>query len=353
MKAKKIFEFKENIQNLGNIFLNKLNDFINSSKRNEWIFSSGIRMYVRKSKRYYKKEFIDCLDLASAETDEYGTGLFTYILEQILKKYPNKNIFAESILNDRLYTFLLKYGFEPFGESNLIKLKNSNLSENIHFERGIDPKLTMEIGLINKIKKRFKELQLKKGVGSIDFFKDSKENFIRILYYGNENFTNLVNETIGTEFFSDIYSKGSKGFRSIMKLIIKKEYNNLFNSIFDNKGFIKEHLSFERNKSPFDSLKIGLKYKRHYKTFEEAAKVLLDNIKELSEGEWDTIEEFKKSWQEKNPLRFLKEYLEGFNGKYNPLFIEEDGYNFSNTSTKIGFLKSFRDALRSILYKDI
>lgn len=241
MKAKKIFEFKENIQNLGIIFLNKLEDFINSTIRNEWIFSPGIRMYVRKSKRYYNGKFIDCLDLASVETEEYGTGLFTYVFEQILEKYKDKNIFLESILNDRLYNFFLKYGFESFGELNLIKFKTTKISENFHFERG---------------------------------------------------------------------------------------------------------------KSPFDSLKIGLKYKRHFKTHKEAARIFLDNIKVLSDGRWNSLEEFKDTWEKFGILQFLKSYLEGFDGKYSPLFIDEEGSNFNNAVAKLNFLKKYKDTLKSILYGD-
>jgi hypothetical protein len=118
------------------------------------------------------------------------------------------------------------------------------------------------------------------------------------------------------------------------------------------KSGIKEFLNFERVNNSFDSLKIGLKYIRHFKTFNEAANFLLDNIKNISNNEWDSKEEFKESWDQKLPLRFIKEYLEGFNGKYDPLFIEEEGNNFKESPLRLGFLREFRDTLYSILYGD-
>lgn len=93
-------------------FFDELNFFMKSDLRNKWLYTDGFKMYVRKSKRYINGDTIQFLDIASIEAKEMGTGIFTKILNQILIKYPQLNLFVEFILNDRLYNFLKKYNFK-------------------------------------------------------------------------------------------------------------------------------------------------------------------------------------------------------------------------------------------------
>lgn len=108
-------------------FFDKLNYFIKSGIKNEWIIIDGFKMYVRKSKRYYKDNFIDCFDIASMESEIKGEGLFTKILVKILNRYPDMNIFVESILNSRLIPFLKRFGFIEYGNDCMILIRNEDI----------------------------------------------------------------------------------------------------------------------------------------------------------------------------------------------------------------------------------
>jgi len=77
----------ESLSDTVNEFMDLLEQFINSNVKNQWLYVDGFKMYVRKSKRLYDGKFIDCIDLAAIESDVQGTGLFTLILNDILKKY--------------------------------------------------------------------------------------------------------------------------------------------------------------------------------------------------------------------------------------------------------------------------
>ena len=97
-----------------NRFLVLLDQFIESKQRNKWIQIAGLKIYVRQSYRNHNQVAIQCLDLASIEATDKGNGLFTAILDAILRKYTNYNIFVESILQQRFYDFLIRQGFEPY-----------------------------------------------------------------------------------------------------------------------------------------------------------------------------------------------------------------------------------------------
>lgn len=125
VKSKSEFE-RQSVGDIANKFLLLLDEFIEQDKqKNKWLAVDCIHIYVRKSKRFYNGIMIDCLDLASIESDKTGTGLFTKILESIIEKYPEKNIYIESILSDNFYNFFKKYGFVTIGDAesrNLILL---------------------------------------------------------------------------------------------------------------------------------------------------------------------------------------------------------------------------------------
>ena len=93
--------------------LNKIDQFLNSQQRNMWIQNKAIKIYVRKSKRFFKGQMYDFFDFATIEVKKPGQGLFTQILNKFEEKYPDKNIFIESVLTDRFADYIKnKLGFE-------------------------------------------------------------------------------------------------------------------------------------------------------------------------------------------------------------------------------------------------
>lgn len=123
MKYLKKFE-SYNMSDVDDI-LSQIDDFINSNQRSLWISNDAIKIYIRKSKRYYKGQILDFFDFATIEATETGQGLFTKILNEFEKTYPDKNIFIESVITDRFKdTIKNKWGFEEFNDdSNFYKVK--------------------------------------------------------------------------------------------------------------------------------------------------------------------------------------------------------------------------------------
>lgn len=93
----KTFENKYNDYDVDDI-LNQISFFVRSKDNRRWISNDTIRIYVRKSKRLFHNVFYDFFDFANIEATETGTGLFTQIIKKFEEKYPNKNIFIESVL---------------------------------------------------------------------------------------------------------------------------------------------------------------------------------------------------------------------------------------------------------------
>ena len=58
----KIFEYNNN--DIDDI-LNQIDNFLNSTKRNLWIENDEIKIYIRKSKRFFKNRVLDFFDFAS------------------------------------------------------------------------------------------------------------------------------------------------------------------------------------------------------------------------------------------------------------------------------------------------
>jgi len=117
MKYLKKFE-SYNISDVDDILL-QIDDFLKSSQRSLWISNDAIKIYIRKSKRYYKGQLLDFFDFATIESTVTGKGLFTKILKDFETNYPDKNIFIESVLTDRFKnTIKNKYGFEESNDGN-------------------------------------------------------------------------------------------------------------------------------------------------------------------------------------------------------------------------------------------
>ena len=107
-----------------------LSEFLADEKlRNAWIDELNMKVYVRRSMRMIGDEVYKCLDIGSVEVDEdkTGKGIFTKFLarfEQEAKKI-GRVIFIESILNPRLYQYLLKNGYKTAPRS-------SDISPNVY-----------------------------------------------------------------------------------------------------------------------------------------------------------------------------------------------------------------------------
>jgi hypothetical protein len=120
-------EYNENFKDSDvDDILNQIDIFINSKQRNLWIGNDSIRIYIRKSKRIFKGQFYDFFDFASIEVENPGQGLFTKILKEFEKKYPDKNIFIESVLTERFANYIKNVlGFETqYDNMNFFKIKN-------------------------------------------------------------------------------------------------------------------------------------------------------------------------------------------------------------------------------------
>lgn len=88
----------------------------NDSLRNAWLDEPDMKVYVRRSVRYLTNTPVPCLDVASIEVNEEhrGNGVFTAFLdrfEQEAKKL-NRCVYVESILEPRLYQYLLTRGYK-------------------------------------------------------------------------------------------------------------------------------------------------------------------------------------------------------------------------------------------------
>ena len=109
--------------------LNQISNFIDSKDRNLWISNNAISIYIRKSKRNFKGNMYDFFDFASIDVTEPGSGLFTKIIKKFEEKYPDKNIFIESVLTERFANYIKNVlNFEeetPNYSNNFYKIKQS------------------------------------------------------------------------------------------------------------------------------------------------------------------------------------------------------------------------------------
>jgi len=108
-----------NINKSTDEIIRHIEKFMFSNIKNCWVTDDVISIYIRKSKRMYKDQLLDFFDFASINitlSEDRGKGLFTNILKSFETQYPEKNIFIESILNDRLYKHLKNLGFEIIGD---------------------------------------------------------------------------------------------------------------------------------------------------------------------------------------------------------------------------------------------
>lgn len=144
---------------------------------------------------------------------------------------------------------------------------------------------------------------------------------------------------------------------------------------FFKKPRFNESVNFERGMDPSDSMKIGIRQKRSFRSVRECAQFFIENIAKLSEGRFKDPDDLKRAFQDntyaaertddpnpqinKSPLRMSKDYLDGFrerdalgnelSHKYPSIFIEEWGVDFDHVSERLRYLRDFHIDLQRIL----
>ena len=143
-------------------------------------------------------------------------------------------------------------------------MKAKFVYENMRFERGTDPKYSMDIGMSIILKEKIEDLENDTDVGShgrhvnkISLKTIDEENlYMKVPYsilYGWNRVDKAVKRHLGEELFNwPAKDAENIGYRLYF---IKPEYQNLFKAAFD----INEAMNFERGIDPKRSMNIGRK----------------------------------------------------------------------------------------------
>jgi hypothetical protein len=114
-----------------NPIFKQLELFMSYKNRNMWLYDNEddpiVSIYVRKAYHRVGKQTYDFLDLASISIVEsrQGEGIFTDFLRRLLEKYPNQNIYVESILNPAVRHICNKFGFIDVDSDNMALVRTS------------------------------------------------------------------------------------------------------------------------------------------------------------------------------------------------------------------------------------
>ena len=114
--------------NYSNIF-KQLDLFLTYKNRNMWIYDDEnnpvLSIYVRKAHHRFNGQMYNFLDLASITIEEsrQGGGIFTNFIKILLDKYPDQNIYVESILNPAVRHICNKFGFVDVDETNMCLIR--------------------------------------------------------------------------------------------------------------------------------------------------------------------------------------------------------------------------------------
>lgn len=90
--------------------------FLQSDSKNKWITTDALKVYVRKSFRYYDGRVYRCLDIASVEVEAHKRqqGHFRAWFaesEAEAKFFGLDAIFIESVMSSVMSNFCLNHGF--------------------------------------------------------------------------------------------------------------------------------------------------------------------------------------------------------------------------------------------------
>ena len=161
--------------------------------------------------------------------------------------------------------------------------KKPGLKESVNFERGIDPKKSMQIGVKAKIKDGMNCLlqssrNFSSRISTINLAGDRNNLWLEISDYGTPNFEDFIESCLSPEYFERIYIKAKpRKYKSTSQnklvLVIKTQYKSAFRACFDNQGYIIESANFERGLDK-EKLRIGSirpieKLKKDYHNIQE------------------------------------------------------------------------------------
>lgn len=118
-----------------------LDKFWNSKQRSEWLTFDGMKIYVRRSHRYYDgKMYSDVFDIATVELTKFDQaaydagkrgGKFKQIFNVILSKYDV--IFVENVINPDFYKFWERQPnfkkFKPGDENDISFMYVKNVTD--------------------------------------------------------------------------------------------------------------------------------------------------------------------------------------------------------------------------------
>ena len=106
-----------------------MQDFNLPRTANRWIYDDdhnpNFSIYIRRSYHMVNKKMYKFLDLASISLSEeiQGKGIFTEFLNILLEKYPNINVYIESIQNPAVRHICKKFGFKDVDEYNMALIR--------------------------------------------------------------------------------------------------------------------------------------------------------------------------------------------------------------------------------------
>jgi hypothetical protein len=145
--------------------------------------------------------------------------------------------------------------------------KKPGLKESVNFERGIDPKKSMGIGLKAKVLKGLSRLVQELHIGSINLSGNGTDLWLEVSDYGIANFEDYFFSLLNKEFFKQYYieakpRKYKNSWKNDWVFIIKPEYKSSFRACFDRNGYLlaidelEESVNFERGLDK-EKLRIG------------------------------------------------------------------------------------------------
>ena len=95
--------------------INEILNFLNSKEKTLYVTDEVIKIYLRKSTRYYQKRaIVNCLDIANISIPEviWNNGIGTRFFEVLFDKFSEYNIYIENVLNPALIHILEKFNLE-------------------------------------------------------------------------------------------------------------------------------------------------------------------------------------------------------------------------------------------------
>lgn len=99
-----------------------LRGFIESKRRNAWLSSGSLRVFVRNSKRLFDAEMRSCLDIATVEVAENkrGTGVFREFLAaaETVATEKGLELFVENVMEERFRSLFERMGWDKLNEDS-------------------------------------------------------------------------------------------------------------------------------------------------------------------------------------------------------------------------------------------